>query len=320
MKLHVVIINYRTPRLTADCLDSVAAEAHGFADGELAVTVVDNGSNDGSATKLAELIDERGWRWATLMALAENVGFAAGNNRAIAQQPDADYTLLLNSDTLVHAGCLAHSLAVMESEPAIGVLSCRQVDGEGRTQPIGRAFATPLRQYICATALPWLAPSLFGWAEPDGQWDRAAESRDVDWAPGSFMMIRKAVLEQCGLLDESFFFYGEDYEFCHRAKRAGWRVRYDHEASITHLGAGSSSQDEQAVSRSARLQWKARYLTCRKCHGRPAAWGLRALDLAAYSGATLCHRLLRGRRHPSTRRHANVLALLARPLSRPTTD
>src|SRR5208282_6405000 len=128
MGLLIVILNYRTPQLTVDCLHSLAKVRHEV-DGTR-VMVLDNGSGDDSPRRIAEAIAANGWgEWATLRLLEKNLGFAGGNNVALAElmrgdQQDVDYFLLLNSDTRVEPRTLGHCRAMMEQAPRIGMMSC----------------------------------------------------------------------------------------------------------------------------------------------------------------------------------------------------
>jgi GT2 family glycosyltransferase/glycosyltransferase involved in cell wall biosynthesis len=149
-------------------------------------------------------------------------------------------------------------------------------------QNAARKFPTPLRLAVMSLGLPWLWPSYF---EPfdidDKSWDRLKVSRDVDWLGGAFLFIRGSVLRDVGGLDEDFFFYGEDIEFCHRVWRSGYRCRYDPGSSITHLGGGSSDPKRLAARQRNALAWQARYLLQKKCFGKAAATVARAIDVTA---------------------------------------
>jgi GT2 family glycosyltransferase len=281
VELLVVIVNYRTPALTCQCLGTLAPEMEALP--ATRVLVVDNHSADGSLGTIQHAIMTRGWgRWCQIIETPCNLGFAGGNNFAIRQGPEANHVLLLNSDTRVHAGCLPYCLRIMHTQPDIGLLSCRLVQPDGQTQTQARRFPTPLRETLSAFGLPWRWPRAFGWAsQQDPTWDRQRETRDVDWLGGAFVMIRGATLKQIGLLDESFFFYGEDIELSHRAARHGWRRHYDPAVAITHLGGGSS--DGQNPIHCKPAYWQARYQVQRRCYGRWAATLLRSADLMSWA-------------------------------------
>jgi GT2 family glycosyltransferase len=282
-RLVVVIVNFRTPKMSIDCLRSLSGQVPEVTGAR--VVMVDNGSGDDSAERIQTAIEREGWAsWVTLKPLPTNLGFAGGSNRGLEAFPDADYALLLNSDTLVHDDCLAHCLRVMDEEPDIGALSCKLLNPDGSAQTTARRFPTPLRQLVCSLGLPWRCPTLFGWADAeDAGWDRHTVKRDVDWLGGAFLMVRGGLLREIGGLDEDFFFYGEDVEFSHRIQRAGYRRHYDPGASITHFGAGSSDPARLAEQRRKSAYWRARYLVQRKCYGAWAAVLLRGVDWLCWS-------------------------------------
>jgi N-acetylglucosaminyl-diphospho-decaprenol L-rhamnosyltransferase len=271
MTLGIVILNFNTADLTVACLRSVLDDA---ADSSTRIVIVDNGSTDGSPQKISAAI--AGIPSVQLLALLRNGGFAYGNNRGIELLRDADYVLLLNSDVIVHRGCLTVCLKIMESDKTIGVMSCLVKNADGSPQNVARKFPTPLRAILTAFGLPTRAACVFAFANTeDATWDRATTKRNVDWLGGAFFFISGAALQTCGLLDEDFFFYGEDIEFCHRLRQHGYRCHYDPSSSITHFGGGSNSPNQQALRRHAR------YLVQRKCYGRFAATLVRCADALA---------------------------------------
>jgi GT2 family glycosyltransferase len=248
-----------------------------FSHCSIRVCVVDNLSNEGSAERIQSEIETNSWSaWASVLPLPHNGGYAYGNNRGIDHLGAADYFLLLNSDCVLHCGVLQRCVSVMESHPDIGVMSCALQNPDGSLQTVARKFPTPLRSIVSAFGLPWLLPPLFGWANiEDPNWDRAACERDVDWVGGAFLFIRASALAKIGPLDEDFFFYGEDIEFCHRTKKAGFRRHYDPAARATHIGGASGSAD------SARLRREAGLIVQRKCYGAAAAALVRAAERCA---------------------------------------
>jgi len=294
--LSIIIVHYQTPELTRCCLETVARERETLA-GRRPVTavVVDNGSADGSADELAAWINERhAGDWVTLVRSRENLGFAGGNNLGLESAAGDGPVLLLNSDTELADGCLAACLHALTADPDIGLLSCRLVEPEGRTQMNARPFPTPPRAVAAALGLPWKFPRLFGWAHPDDPgWDRDTEARDVDWLGGAFLLIRRDVLDAIGPLDEAFFFYGEDIEFCHRAAEAGFRRRYDPAGTTLHHGSGSSDVTRLPDADRRRHRWVGRYLVQRKLYGRLAERLLRWTDRAGWAARYLKARVRR---------------------------
>jgi N-acetylglucosaminyl-diphospho-decaprenol L-rhamnosyltransferase len=318
MDLLIVILNYRTVELTIQCLRSIFA--HRGEVREMRVVVVDNGSADGSVERIeAEIAEQRWGDWCEVLALPNNVGFAAGNNRALQRlgaSPNAyRYVLLLNSDTVLHAGTLRKSREIMETGATIGMMSCRLLSSDGATQNVTRRFPTPLRQMVCAFGLPWIWPGLFSWADVyDVPPVQLEIKRDCDWIGGAYMFIRAEALQQVGLLDESFFFYGEDIEFCHRFHQKGFRIHYDPSTSVTHIGGSSSDPMRMPRRQKDLYMWQSRYRVQRKCYGRYAAALVRCADVMAFAMRKM-KLLLSGRRGSDVYRQvSDSLRMLVRPL------
>ncbi len=318
MGLLIVILNYRTGGLTVDCLDSLVDKLDEVPGTR--VLVVDNGSGDGSSAQIAEAISAHHWEnWCQLMALPDNIGFAAGNNRGLAtlqtNYKDCNWVLLLNSDTIVNPGALRLSHQVMQSDAKIGMMSCLLLNPDGTTQNVTRKFPSPLRQILCAFGLPWVFPKAFGWADvydvPEAQ---LKIKRDCDWLGGAYMFLRREALEQVGGMDESFFFYGEDIEFCFRFHKKGWRVHYDPAASIVHIGGSSSDPTRVGKKQKNIFMWQARYQVQKKCYGILAGWAVRAGDIAAFGVRKLKMRLTGKTRTDTYRNVSEALGLLVKPL------
>lgn len=306
-RLLVVIVNFRTPGLTIDCLASLEPDAREIPG--LFVVVADNASGDGSAERIGRAVEERGWGgWCKVVELPRNGGFAWGNNRGIEAGPRATYVLMLNSDTIVHRGALAHCLRVMDGDESIGVMSCKLLNADGSVQNVARRFPTPARLFVSALALPWKFPRLFGWGDTDDpSWDRASVRRDVDWLGGAFLFCRGSLLERVGGLSDDFFFYGEDIEFSHRVWRAGKRCHYDPRVAITHLGGSSSDPTRMSKASRSVHHWRGRYLVVRKCHGVLAEWFVRSVDILAYASRAAWRRLRRGRDWPGFIEQRDIL-------------
>ncbi len=318
--LLVVIVNFRTPDLTIQCLRSLAPEVASLGGpARVRVIVVDNASGDDSVARLTAAIEHEFASWCRLVVSPRNGGFAYGNNRGIEAGGPARHTLLLNSDTIVAPGCLAHCLRVMDEDAGIGAMSCRLLNADGSVQNVCRRFPTPMRLIVSATGLTWKLPRLFAWANTeDPAWDRATTRRDVDWLGGAFLLVRGEVMGALKGLDEGFFFYGEDIEFCHRVWRLGYRCHYDPRVTTTHLGGSSSDPTRMASAARSTHHWRGRYLVLRTCHGVLAAWLVRAVDVLAYSLRALGHRLLRGAASSGYAHHRDVLRVITRRLGRAT--
>ncbi len=296
----VVVLNFRTPQVTIDCLHTLAEEWARWP--HFRVVLIDNASGDDSVPELERAILAEGWGpWLDFRALEKNLGFAGGNNlimrECLAAVPRPDYVLLLNSDTLVRAGCFAYCAAVMDREPGVGAMSCMLLNRDGSVQNVCRKFPRPDRETVRAMGLPWMLPAWFRWADTeDAGWDRRAGARDVEWIGGAFLWARTDALERAGVFDEDFFFYGEDCELCHRIWRSGYRVHFDPGVETVHLGGASSDGKRMRNRTKEILTWRARFLVQEKCYGRLAALWIRGVYAGVFAVRFGLHVLRGGRR------------------------
>jgi GT2 family glycosyltransferase len=234
----VVIVNYRTARLSIDAVASLEEEVK--ARGDTHVVVIDNGSGDGSAEAIAGGIAERGFNdWCTLHATPRNGGFAAGNNEAIRWYLGAadgalpDFVWLLNPDTLAHPGAIGGLVDFLHANPQVGIAGGRCLWEDGKVRRAAFLFPN-VRSELIAAANFGPITRLLGSREvalpPSDQPMR------VDWVSGSSFMIRRTVIETIGLMDEGYFLYFEESDYCSRADAAGFEIWTTPSSVITHLG------------------------------------------------------------------------------------
>lgn len=252
--LSIIIVNWNTLDLTSAAIESVFAHTR---DIRYEVILVDNGSqHDASATELPKRFPEVTW-----IANRENLGFAGANNIGITKARGR-YVLLLNSDTLQVENALGASVAYMDAHPDVGVLGIlhRNHDAERTVQP---SFARAPR--AAADLL-----GLLGLARPVPPPDPYAvpPEQEVDWLVGSFLLIRRACLEDVGALDERFFLYEEDIDWCLTARQRGWKLRFWPGAQFIHLGNGS----RRFMRDKTFSHFRSHYTFVAKHHSRPAAW------------------------------------------------
>lgn len=231
--LEVVVVSHGAEALLRRCLRSL--EAHP-ASGEMRVTVVDSGSTDSTP----EMV-EREFPAVRLLR-RENVGFSAANNLAL-RESEAAALLLLNPDTEVYAGTLDAALARLRSEPRIGMVGVKLVTESGELDhACKRSFPTPLgalahfsgigRGDGAAAALSQYRATHLGDDEPG----------EVDAVNGAFMLCRAEAVREVGLLDEGYWLYMEDLDWCRRFWRAGWKVFYEPAGVALHVKGGSSGR------------------------------------------------------------------------------
>jgi GT2 family glycosyltransferase len=241
-ELTVVIVSFNVKTDLLACLaslrDAPPAIAHD-------IVVIDNASEDGSVEAA------RGVAGVNVIALDRNVGFAAANNVGI-RATFGELVLLLNSDTIVPAGAIDALVARLRRDPRIGVAGPRLVDGDGRPElSFGKMIAPDVE--FRRKSLMWQLERDLGDARA---WLRNETSREhvVDWVSGACLLVRRRDAEAVGLLDERFFLYTEDVDFCASIRKLGRKVLFTPVATITHLrGRSRSSQPEasrQAYRRS----------------------------------------------------------------------
>lgn len=226
INLSIIIVNYNTRQLLVNCLNSVIKNAR---DLNYEIIVVDNGSTDGSVKATR---DTRYVRRLKIIENKTNLGFAKANNQAI-KQAQGKYVLLLNSDTKVIGNALKELVDFADSKLKLGVVGPRLLNSDGSFQPSAAGFLTLPRVFL------WLfTGDRFIYASPN-------TALQADWVMGSAFLIKKEVIDQVGLLDEKFFMYIEEQEWCYRIKQAGWQVWFYPEAEIYHLVRASSPTGKQ---------------------------------------------------------------------------
>ena len=230
--LSVVVVSFNTREMTLECVQSLLDHKGALA---LQIVVVDNCSSDGSAEALRAAFPN-----ITVIDSPANGGFAFGNNIGF-EQCTGRYILLLNPDTRVHAGGLEAAVAHMDEHEEVGILGPKVLleNGEQQSSMIHFLSLTQLFFIIFMPSLWMRKTSLFG----DLRYaDLSRDAiNDVDAVSGCFMLARRAVFEQVGGLDQRFFMYGEESEWCHRTGKEGWAIRYFPQVEILHHGAASTA-------------------------------------------------------------------------------
>ena len=218
----IVLVNWNACEMTTTAIRSIQRETHGAS---CEIIVIDNGSTrDQSARDLPARFAD-----ITFIANTENLGFGAASNQGLSRARGR-YALLLNTDTVQTEDAIGAAVAYMDAHQKVGALGILHRNNDAVHSPQPSTFGFP-RPWSEITALLGLRQSLP--ARP------ADAERDVDWACGSFLLIRRACLDAVGLFDERFFVYDEDIDWCRRAWQAGWAVRFWPGVSMIHLGSAS---------------------------------------------------------------------------------
>ncbi len=239
----VSIINFRTAGLTIQCVQSVLGDFSGV-NGH--VVIVDNLSDDGSAEEIEDWITAQGPDMpVSLVRSATNSGFSGGHNQGMAAR-EADFYLVLNSDAELRPGFLKAMLATVRSNPDYGFFTPRLEDPDGTAQISHFRFPTPLTELI-RTAETGFVTRLFQGhvvhltTEP--------EPDQIGWASFACILLRSKMVEDLGPMDEGYFLYFEDAEYCWRARQADWRILHVPEARAIHYRGGSGPVKKLAAAK-----------------------------------------------------------------------
>jgi len=233
MDVSIIIVNWNTWDCLKDCLNSVYQQTQ---DIEFEIIVVDNGSTDGSAVKVKEEFGH-----VCLIENHENRGFAAANNQGLAVAK-ARYVLLLNSDTIILKNSIQKTIEFADANPDAAVVGCRVLNPDKTLQETCFMFPSLFNLMLSVSYLYKIFPKSKFFGRERMTWWNRSDVRDVDVVTGCFMLLRRESIEEIGILDERFFIYGEETDWCYRFKQAGWKVYFTPDAEIIHLGGASSKQ------------------------------------------------------------------------------
>ena len=230
MDIAVTIVTYNSADHIEALLDSLPGALGSLS---ASVVVVDNGSEDGTRELLALRPD-------VTVIRSENVGYAAGMNRAVAESPEAEAVLILNPDASLDPDCVPRMLEVLRS-PGVGIVAPRVREEDGSLSPTLRRGPTLGRVGgLSFTRRPAFSERVEDPADYDVE-------HDVDWAVGAILLVDSRCYEQLEGMDESFFLYSEETDFSLRAREAGWSTRYTPTAGAMHVGGGSGESETTHV-------------------------------------------------------------------------
>jgi GT2 family glycosyltransferase len=287
-RIAIILLNYRTAQLTLDCLASLEPEVNEHR--ETQVLVLDAASGDGSADVLEGEAVSRQWTdWVSIVRLPQNGGFSAGNNAGVAAAREKgrfDGFLLLNSDTIVRRGALGVLGEILQREPSVGLVGPRLEWPGGQLQVSCFRNISPATEFVAA-AKTGPVSRLF----PGGEvaisnplthsaidslktGGCAIGAGEIEWISFACVLVREDVVDSIGAMDEAFFMYFEDVDYCRRARSAGWRIAYAPDAHVVHLRGGRTPDAFELEDRKRRpayyYQSRARYLA--KYYGRTGPW------------------------------------------------
>jgi GT2 family glycosyltransferase len=251
MVLTIILVNWNTKDELMGCLDSIAPERERT---EMEVFVVDNGSQDGTPEAV-----KGNYSWVHFLGNEENLGFARAVNMGLGRGRGR-YMALINPDTRLKEGCLERLISFMETHPEAGVAGAQLLNGDGSRQNSVANFPSLATELLNKRLLRWFFPEKF-----PGKERTYREPLEVDSVIGACMVVRREAMEQVGLLDEGYFLFLEETDWCYRMKRAGWKVYHVPGAEISHFQGGSASKDKKR----AKLEYyRSRYHFFKKNRGR----------------------------------------------------
>ncbi len=248
--LSVIIVNWNTKDLLCQCIDSLTQTLKKI---DTEVFVVDNGSIDESVAVVRQKFPE-----VRLIENPDNMGFARANNQAISLS-SGEYLLLLNPDTQVKDETVLKMLSFMDAHAKAGLVGAQLLNADGSKQNSIANFPSLATELLNKSLLRWLFPEKF----PGKEWDYFGPI-EVDSVIGACMLVRRETVEQVGLLDEEYFLFLEETDWCYRMKKAGWKIYHIPQAEILHF-QGKSAEAEKGK---ARIEYyRSRYHYFRKNRG-----------------------------------------------------
>lgn len=271
--ISIIIVNWNTQEYLRTCLESIQTTVRGL---HVQIIVVDNASSDDSVKMVKQNFPR-----VLLLPQQDNLGFAAGNNEGI-RSATGRYLFFINSDVKVLDECIQRLYALLESQPQIGLAGPQILTRDGATQRSCMSRPT-LWNTFCRTAYldkllhnwPFFSSLLLGYWNHDTQ-------RQVEVINGCFWAARREAIDMVGPLDERFFMYGEDVDWCTRFAQAGWEILFHPQAQAIHYGGASSAK---APQRFYVQLYRAKLQYWQKHHGR--------LSVKAYRALLLLHHALR---------------------------
>ncbi len=299
MELAIVVVNYRTADLTIGCLAALVEDPTLPTDTH--IMIVDGASGDGSVPALAAEIETRKLQQrVSLLPLAVNGGFAYGNNRGIeairSAYGEPQFYLLLNPDTVVRPSAVARLLEFLKSDPAIGIAGSRLEDPDGTPQACAFRFLSVASEFEAEIKIGPVSKMLSRWRVVPPELPEIPSR--VNWVSGACMLVRRDVFEAVGLMDEEYFLYYEELDFCLRAARAGWQCWHVPQSRVIHLVGQSTgvSKREAKKARRPRYWFESRKRYFIKNHGRYYAFMANLAWISGYIGWRI-RQILTGRKN-----------------------
>jgi len=276
----IIIVSWNTRQITCECIGSICEQTSEL---KYEIIVIDNASTDNSAAMVKAEFPK-----VALIENSENRGFAAANNQGITIAKGR-YVLLLNSDTIVLNNAIAKAVAFADAHPEAAVVGCKVLNPDETLQSTCFMFPSILNMFLSTTYFYKLFPKSKFFGREQMTWWYRNDVREVDVVTGCFMLVRREAIEQVGMMDEQFFIYAEETDWCYRFKQAGWKIVFTPDAQIIHFGGGSSKQKQSEMT----LQLRQSILLFMKKHKSFLTYTLARLLVASFFFLRVPYWLLR---------------------------
>ncbi len=289
MDVSVIIVAWNVRNFLQNCLESIYKETEGV---EFEVIYVDNASEDKSVEMVREHFPE-----ANIIQNTQNKGFVVANNQGI-EAAKGRYVLLLNSDTVILDNAIAKTIEFADTHPEAAVVGCKLLNPDKTLQPTCFMFPSILNMLLSTSYLYKLfRKSKFFGRERMTWWDRS-DTREVDVATGCYMLVRREAIDQVGVMDERFFIYADETDWCYRFKKNGWKIMFTPEIQIIHYGGQTTKQ----MTKEFRLQLQGSGLIFMKLHRNKLAFPLARLLAVMFFFLRVPYWLVRAILHKNERK------------------
>ncbi len=279
----ISIVNYKTAPLVKECLASMANDNRTHENTR--IVVVDNDSGDGSAEELTRYVSENGWNdWIEVVPAGRNGGFSYGNNIAFKRlcEKNCDYLWLVNPDTQLLPGACEALVAALEGDATVGAVGSRLEDVDGTPQIAAFNFPTPFGEFVNTSGIGLVYRRFPERVVPRPLPDQPVA---VDWVAGASMMLSRKVVDRIGLMDEKYFLYFEEVDYCIAIRKAGFKIMYIPESRVIHhVGAATGISDTRKQAPRRPVYWfESRQRFFQKNYGLPRTLLADGFWVVAYS-------------------------------------
>lgn len=240
MELSIIIVSYNTKDILYKCLSLVKLYIN---QDNTEVIIVDNASKDNSAEMVSENFPQF-----QLIRSKTNIGFAAGNNLAL-KIAKGEFFLLLNPDAYISKSNIPDTITFMKQNPKCGILGVQLIGENGSWQPSARDLPGFWSKTLVISGISKKFPNSRLLGGPDRTWWDHKTASQVGWVVGAYFLMRKELIKDLGYLDERYFVYFEELDYCLNAQKSGWQVIYNPDVNVIHVGGGSATIGEHTVSR-----------------------------------------------------------------------